>query len=120
MAAPIILAVITIACIVYAVLAFLQKGPLLTPRYLTASKEDKKKLKTKGEYYFIAILFVGAAVVCAALFFNMLFNLMWLVRVAIGVAVVLVIFAVVVSVRADLKEQKKKQQEKKSHWPDDV
>lgn len=120
MAASIILGVITIACIIYTIMAFCQKGPILTPRYFTANKEDRKKLKTKSEYYFIAIIFVGVTVLCAALFFNMLFNVMWLVRIAIGVAIAMVIFAVIVSVRADIKAQKKKQQQKKSHWPEDV
>ena len=94
-----------IACLIYSVFAFQQKGPLLTTMYLIATQEERKKMKTKAEYYFVGTVFLWTAILFTTIPIGMLFNLTWMAKLTIVIAVVLAIYVLVVSIKSEVEKK---------------
>jgi|GEM_PF-851416 len=106
----IILGLIALACFIYSVFAFQERGPILDNKYLLATDEERRQIKgqnpetTKKDYRSTAIVFLGISIMfflfCAGCIFN-IFNLksqIFYIFVAVC-AVILIIYCIVMRIR---------------------
>ena len=105
MVSVIICAVLATACLVYSVFAFQQKGPLLTTMYLIADLEERNKMKTKTEYYFVGSVFLGLSILFATVLIGIRFNLPWMAKLTIGFALVLAVYVLVVFIKNEIRKK---------------
>lgn len=100
----IIVVFIAFACLVYAFFAFQEKGPLLTTLYFVATQEQRKKMKTRERYRFVATVFLFLSIIFFLISIGILLNLVWMPKVILGLAVILGIYAVVASIRDETRK----------------
>ena len=98
-------AVLAIACLIYSVSAYQQKGPLLSTMYFVANKKERQRMKTKVEYYFIATVFSGIAIIFGSIAIGILFNLHWIQKFIIGFSLVLAVYVIVGSIKSEIKKK---------------
>ncbi|UNC92087.1 hypothetical protein [Candidatus Contubernalis alkaliaceticus] len=102
----IVVAIIGFVCLVYSIFAFQQKGPLLTTMYFLVNPEERKKMKTKTEYLFVATVYLGIAIMFFSILIGELFNLSWMPKVTIIFAIFLVIYVIVASIWSEMAKKK--------------
>lgn len=100
MAGIIIFSIIAILCLFYSVMAFQERGPLLTSEYIVSTSEERKKLKTKTEFHFIATVFLGLGILSIVMTVWIATNIKWLSQLAFCIVVIIVIYAVVGSAKS--------------------
>lgn len=95
----IICLIFSVACLVYSVFAFQEKGPLLTTMYFISNEEKRTKMKTKQEYRFVATTFLLISILLAVSGIGEIFSIVWISKITIALCVVLVIYAFFMSVK---------------------
>lgn len=78
----IMLGILALACVVYSILTFHEKGPILDNKYLLATDEERRQIAmqskeiTKKDYRNTATVFLGLSImlflVCIGCMFNIL------------------------------------------------
>lgn len=104
MISVIICSVLAIACFIYSAFAFQQKGPLLSTMYFIANKEERKKMKTKKNYYFVATVFLGIAIIFSTITIGIILNLPWIHKLTLSLTFVLVVYVIVASFKSEIKK----------------
>ncbi len=105
MIGAIILAFIAVACLTYSIIAFQEKGPLLTTIYLLANPKQRNNMKTKGNYTFVAIVYLMLSILFFLMSIWIFFNLTWVPKVLIGLSIILGVFAVAFSIRSEARKK---------------
>lgn len=100
----IICLVASIGCFVYSLFAFQQKGPLLTTMYYIANSEERAKMKTKKEYYFLAKIFLLISIALAVISIGEIFKLQWALKVAIVVLIITVVYGFTISIKDAIRK----------------
>lgn len=78
---------------------FKNKGPVLTNTYLWATKEQRKKIDKKIEYYLQMVIFGGIMLLFLLNAIGILTTIYFFNKVAIAIAVLLCVYAIYDSVR---------------------
>jgi len=106
----IMLGILALACLVYSIFAFHEKGPILDNKYLLATDEERRQIArqsqeiTKKDYRNTAIMFLGLSImlclVCIGCIFtilNMSYQIFYILVVIC--AVILIIYCIVMRIR---------------------
>ncbi|RDY27746.1 DUF3784 domain-containing protein [Romboutsia weinsteinii] len=104
MLSGIIYLVISVACLVYSLFAFQEKGPLLMTTYFVASPKEREKMKNRKEYRFVATVFITIAVATGIAGLGEIFNIAWAYKVTMAILLVLVVYVIVVSIKDSIKK----------------
>jgi len=107
----IIIGMLALACFIYSIFAFHERGPILDNKYLLATDEERRQISrqnpevTKKDYRNTAIVFLGISIIvflfcigCIFTIFN-LNNLIFNILVAVC-AVILIIYCIVMRIRS--------------------
>lgn len=105
MIGAIILAFIAVACLIYSIIAFQEKGPMLTTIYLLANPKQRNNMKTKENYTFVAIVFLMLSIIFFLTSIGVFFNLTWVLKVMIGLSIILGVYAVAFSIRSEARKK---------------
>ncbi|MBS4539577.1 hypothetical protein GOQ27_13970 [Clostridium sp. D2Q-11] len=93
--------------LIVSILSFLQKGPLFSTIYIISKKEDREELKTKDEYYFVAIIFLGIAISFGTRLIDLIFEFPFMRKVSVVIIIFICIYAIIGSITTESKRIKK-------------
>ncbi len=77
------------------------KGPILSNTYIFASKEERKKMDTKGEYKLVTIIFTFLAAIFALLSLYIFTQCKWLYVLMWILIAVLILYAIIDAVKTE-------------------
>lgn len=100
----IIYLVISVACLVYSLFAFQEKGPLLMTTYFVASPKEREKMKNKKMYRFVATVSLTIAVATGIGGLGEIFNIAWTDKITMAILLVLVVYVFVASIKYSIKK----------------
>jgi hypothetical protein len=97
--AAIITGLITLALFAYVSFAIRGKGPLLSNKYLFASKEERMSMDVKAEYKLVSTVFFLLGIGFLLITINIIASRLWLFCAAAGIFLLSAIYAVAHTVR---------------------
>ncbi|MGL5756474.1 MAG: hypothetical protein ACRCYC_14175 [Paraclostridium sp.] len=100
----IICLIFSIACLIYSLFAFQQKGPLLSTMYFISNTEERSRMKTKKKYEFIATTFLLISILLGLMSIGAMFAITWVSILTIAIGILTVVYAFVVSIKYSLQK----------------
>lgn len=93
-AGVIISGLITLALFVYVSFAARGKGPLLSNKYIFASKEERRNMDVKAEYKLVSIIFILLGIGFLLITINIIVSKAWLFYSAAAIFLLSAIYAI--------------------------
>lgn len=93
----IICLIFSIACLIYSLFAFQQKGPLLTTMYFVSNTEERAKMKTEKEYQSVATTSLLISILLGLISIGDMFAIGWVLSLTIVIGTLAVVYAFVIS-----------------------
>lgn len=101
----ILLVTIAVSSLVYSIFLFLEKGPIPTTMYILGKPEDRKKMKTKSEYYFTGSVMLSIAVIFLMEAISIFFSIDWISNVVIFISIGLAVYVLFYSIIEEVKRK---------------
>lgn len=102
----IICLIFSLACLIYSLFAFQEKGPLLTTMYFISNTEERAEMKTEKEYQFVATTSLLISILLGLMSIGDMFAIGWVLTLTIVIGILTVTYAFVVSRKYSIKKEK--------------